>query len=327
MKKSIIISSLVLLSFSGKLFSQVKIGNNPTMIGASSLLELESTTKGFVIPRMTTAQLLAIASPVQGMLVYNADSNCVVQRTASAWQYLCQTGGPNTPLPLDWHVTGNTGTLAGTNFIGTTDANDFVTKTNSAEAMRVSSAGNVGIGTTVPGSKLDVKGVLRLSGSTSGYVGFQGAAAAGSATYTLPSADGTNKQVLTTNGSGTLSWSKSSPDHLVGSSSNVTYTAGPGLGTGPTITVTGNDIAGKITVTPGSSPAGNSTIITINFITPFTKAPYVNITPGNLNTAALTSNINKNAWVNSLSTTSFTIDVASTALGNAQFIWYYMIAE
>jgi hypothetical protein len=38
---------------------------------------------------------------------------------------------------------------------------------------------NVGIGITPPGSKLDVKGTLRLSGSTSGYVGLAPAAAAG----------------------------------------------------------------------------------------------------------------------------------------------------
>src|SRR5262249_21381085 len=39
-----------------------------------------------------------------------------------------------------------------------------------------------------------------------GYVGFQVPAAAGNATYMLPSADGTNGNVLTTNGSGGLSW-------------------------------------------------------------------------------------------------------------------------
>lgn len=48
--------------------------------------------------------------------------------------------------------------------------------------------------------------VMRLYGSGSGYVGFQGASAAGSTTYTLPSADGTSGQALTTNGTGTLSW-------------------------------------------------------------------------------------------------------------------------
>lgn len=74
-------------------------------------------------------------------------------------------------------------------------------------AATVDTSQNVGIGTTSPGSKLDVKGTLRLSGSSSGYVGIAPASAAGSTTYTLPTADGTNGQFLSTNGTGTLSWS------------------------------------------------------------------------------------------------------------------------
>jgi hypothetical protein len=46
----------------------------------------------------------------------------------------------------------------------------------------------------------------RFLGATSGYVGVQAATNAGSTTYTLPSADGTSGQVLSTNGTGTLSW-------------------------------------------------------------------------------------------------------------------------
>lgn len=60
------------------------------------------------------------------------------------------------------------------------------------------------------GQGINVKGGIRLAGSTSGYVGISPAAAAGSATYTLPSADGTNGQTLTTNGSGTLTWATAS---------------------------------------------------------------------------------------------------------------------
>jgi hypothetical protein len=93
---------------------------------------------------------------------------------------------------------------------GDTTGNLVIQTNGTTEAMRIDSSGNVGIGTTSAGSKLDVKGTLRLSGSTSGYVGLAPAAAAGSTTYTLPSADGTNGQLLSTNGSGTLSWSTAS---------------------------------------------------------------------------------------------------------------------
>lgn len=71
----------------------------------------------------------------------------------------------------------------------------------------VDSSGNVGINTPSPGSALDVKGTLRLSGSSSGYAGFKSATAAGSTIWTLPTADGTANQVLKTDGSGNLGFS------------------------------------------------------------------------------------------------------------------------
>jgi hypothetical protein len=69
---------------------------------------------------------------------------------------------------------------------------------------------------TIPGSIFDsvanlvrtvINGFgLRMYGSSSGYVGLKPAANAGSTDFTLPSADGTNGQALTTNGSGTLAF-------------------------------------------------------------------------------------------------------------------------
>lgn len=86
----------------------------------------------------------------------------------------------------------------------TTDADtDF--NVGAGKLLVQGSNGYVGIGTT-PGSALDVKGTLRLSGSSSGWVGFAPAAAAGAITYTLPSADGTTGQVLSTSGAAVLSW-------------------------------------------------------------------------------------------------------------------------
>lgn len=66
-----------------------------------------------------------------------------------------------------WHITGNTGTTASTsaigvavnnNFIGTTDTKDWVVATNNLERMRISSGGNIGIGTITPAQLVDVQG-------------------------------------------------------------------------------------------------------------------------------------------------------------------------
>ncbi len=56
--------------------AQVKIGNNPSTIDANSLLELESTNKGFLAPRVTLTSITSV-SPLTGtvpagMLVYNS---------------------------------------------------------------------------------------------------------------------------------------------------------------------------------------------------------------------------------------------------------------
>ena len=62
-----------------------------------------------------------------------------------------------------WRLTGNSGTTPNTNFIGTTDTQDWVIKTDNIERMRVMANGNVGVGTSSPNSKLDLQGHLTLS--------------------------------------------------------------------------------------------------------------------------------------------------------------------
>jgi hypothetical protein len=160
---SITILFLLLFTITGN--AQIKIGANPTTIGASSLLELESTTKGMVFPRMTGVQMNAITSPVSGMFIFNSDSLCICHYNGTAWRSLC---GGNTGAPfMDWHVIGNTGTTASTaaigstinnNFIGTTDTKDFVLASNNLERIRIASGGNVGIGVVVPSEALSFNG-------------------------------------------------------------------------------------------------------------------------------------------------------------------------
>lgn len=73
---------------------------------------------------------------------------------------------------------------------------------------------NVVLGATAV-ARLDVRNAFRLYGSTSGYVGWTVPAAAGSTTYTYPNADGLSGQVLTTNGSGSLSWTTPGTNALI----------------------------------------------------------------------------------------------------------------
>lgn len=63
--------------------AQVKIGDNATSINASTALEIESTNKGFLMPRM--ANPASIASPATGLQVYNTTTNTVWFYNGTAW--------------------------------------------------------------------------------------------------------------------------------------------------------------------------------------------------------------------------------------------------
>ncbi len=76
----------------------------------------------------------------------------------------------NTP---NWSLTGNSGTNSATNFIGTSDAQDFIVKTNNTESFRILQSNQyVGLGITAPTSPLHIKknvadgvGIIRAQGT------------------------------------------------------------------------------------------------------------------------------------------------------------------
>ena len=59
------------------LFAQVKIGDNPNSINPASLLELESTERGFLWPRMNSSQRDGITLPPTGLTIFNTDNVCI----------------------------------------------------------------------------------------------------------------------------------------------------------------------------------------------------------------------------------------------------------
>ena len=71
MKTHTVVFLFLLGSFSVSICAQRGIGtSNPD---GSAILELTSTNKGFLLPRLTSAQLFAISSPAEGLMVYCTD--------------------------------------------------------------------------------------------------------------------------------------------------------------------------------------------------------------------------------------------------------------
>jgi hypothetical protein len=107
---------------------------------ASSVLDVYSVSKGFLAPRMTTAQRIAISSPAEGLLVYQTDGvKGFYYYTNSAWTSLAVGGA-------SWSLTGNSGTAYPGNFLGTTDLKSLRFQTNAVQGLMLDSLGNVGIG-------------------------------------------------------------------------------------------------------------------------------------------------------------------------------------
>jgi hypothetical protein len=77
----------------------------------------------------------------------------------------CRSVWPGGGGAVGWALTGNAGTDPSTNFLGTTDAQPLILRTNNTEALRIDAAQRVGIGTNNPQEKLHVVGNLKLDSS------------------------------------------------------------------------------------------------------------------------------------------------------------------
>ncbi|CAM3301234.1 hypothetical protein [Aequorivita lipolytica] len=75
---------ILIFSFFIKAHSQVAIGTTNPDDG--SAFEIESTTAAFVPPRMTTAQMLAIPTPLKGATIFNTSTDTIFVFNGTAWK-------------------------------------------------------------------------------------------------------------------------------------------------------------------------------------------------------------------------------------------------
>ncbi|MFH2094383.1 MAG: hypothetical protein ABIJ16_01685, partial [Bacteroidota bacterium] len=155
-------------------FSQnVAINSTGAAPNSSAMLDVSSANTGMLIPRVAlsaTNNAAPVTAPATSLLVYNtatagAGATAVTPGyyfwNGSIWVRVLDASSGD-----DWHITGNTGTTAGTNFIGTSDNVSLDIRTNNTNRIRVLNTGNVGIGTTTPSQLLHVQGNSLVTGNS-----------------------------------------------------------------------------------------------------------------------------------------------------------------
>ena len=168
-RKSIkLLFSILLLT---PLFATAQVGIGTTSPNTDAELDITSTTRGLLLPRVAlsnTTNPSPLSTDVAGMTVYNTATAGDVTpgfyyNDGALWIRL------GVAESADWSLTGNTGTTAGTNFIGTIDTEDFVVKTDNSERIRVASNGKVGIAENNPtDATLEVGGNLIVGNTFTG---------------------------------------------------------------------------------------------------------------------------------------------------------------
>ncbi|MEO6253356.1 MAG: hypothetical protein ABIO79_08635 [Ferruginibacter sp.] len=112
------------------------INTDGSTANASALLDVKSTAKGMLIPRMNKTQRSGIAAPAAGLLVYQdaPDSTGFYYYDGLLWKWLAAINNTDTAY---WKTSGNMATNPANNFIGTKDNQPLRFRINNINAGKL----------------------------------------------------------------------------------------------------------------------------------------------------------------------------------------------
>src|SRR6478735_2539172 len=104
---SYVLTIILVFSIQISFAQNLAINTDGSKANPNAIVDIKSTTKGLLIPRMTTSQRLLIPQ-TNGLLVYDTNTKSFWYSDGDSWKSLNVTG-PSVAIIDDWHTTGNAG--------------------------------------------------------------------------------------------------------------------------------------------------------------------------------------------------------------------------
>ena len=255
--------SLAFILFSSIIYAQIGIGT--TSPDPSSILDIQSTTKGFLAPRInlssvTNSSIDGANTNAAGLLIYNTNASVTggsgigyYYWDGSVWTAMkaAASGGSGAGWQLDGN---NLNGLPddGTTFLGTTTYHSLYFKVQNARIGRLHPNGGIalGLGASSSVNQAFAIGENASAGNTSNYAFGKGANASGSSAYAI----------------GESSVSSQNKSYAIGTSSTASGTSSYAIGEGSASLATGSYAigAGANSSATGSFAIGNQSISASN---------------------------------------------------------------
>jgi hypothetical protein len=339
----------ILITFLMTTFASAQYGIGTNTPHASAQLELNSSSKGFLPPRLTTTERNAISGPATGLLIYNSTKNCIEWFNGTSWINPCglsdasapsnvvatagnaqasiaftaptNTGGSTitgytvTSTPGNIIAAGSTSPIVVTGLTNGTSYTFTVVANTSQGVSAVSDPSNAVVPATIPAAPTSV---VATAGNAQASVAFTAPSVTGGSAIT--------GYTVTSNPGGFIGTGTSSPIIVSGLTNGTAYTftviATNAVGNSPASSA-------STSVTPASVPGapmisgvtGGNAQASIAFTAPTNTGGFpitgytVTSNPGNITATGTSSPITVTGLTNGTAYT-FTM-VATTSVGNS----------